>query len=165
MRLTDIAPLEKWIELEKEIARKWGLNASVFSNEGSRITDYKKWANKLCPVIKANDKGQSFICAVAHMNIAKEAERERKPVIDECDAGLVKIVVPVFVNDEFVGTVGGCGLLLDNGEVDSFLINKITGIHEVETERLSNDIKSFSEDEAKELCLFIQKEIDLLIVS
>jgi ligand-binding sensor protein len=163
LKLTDILPLEQWIELEKTIARKWGLNASVFNTEGIRITDYKKWANRLCPIIKANDKGQSFICAVAHMSIAKEAEREKKPVIEECDAGLVKIVVPVFVHDEFIGTAGGCGLLLDDGEVDPFLINKITGIEEAETERLSNDIKSFSEAEAKEVCLFIQEEIEEII--
>ena len=75
MKLTDIAPLEKWLELEQKINERTGLNASVFNIEGVRITNYKKWANKLCPVIKANKKGQDYICAVAHQNIGAQAER------------------------------------------------------------------------------------------
>lgn len=37
MKLTDVLPLEKWIELEKEINRRSGLNASVFDINGIRI--------------------------------------------------------------------------------------------------------------------------------
>ena len=58
-------------------------------------------ALRVCEYIKANDKGQSFICAVAHMNIAREAMETRTTVIEECDAGLVKLVNPVFVGDDF----------------------------------------------------------------
>jgi hypothetical protein len=66
LNLSDIAALENWIELEKKINDRSGLNASVFDAAGVRITDFKKWANKLCPVIKSNQKGQNFICALAH---------------------------------------------------------------------------------------------------
>ena len=57
MNLIDILPIEKWIELEKEINKRSGLNASVFDADGIRITDFKKWANRLCPVVKANESG------------------------------------------------------------------------------------------------------------
>jgi len=87
MKLTDILPVEKWVELEKDINERFGLNASVFDREGVRITDFKKWANKLCPVVKGNKKGQTYICAAAHQNIAGQAKQTRKPVIGECDAG------------------------------------------------------------------------------
>ena len=43
MKLTDVLPLEKWIELEKEINRRSGLNASVFDINGIRISDFQKW--------------------------------------------------------------------------------------------------------------------------
>ncbi|MGD8990615.1 MAG: hypothetical protein PVI00_04085, partial [Desulfobacterales bacterium] len=72
MKLTDITPLEKWIELEQKINERCGLNASVFYVEGIRITEFKRWANKLCPIIKADEKGQNYICAVAHQNIAAQ---------------------------------------------------------------------------------------------
>jgi len=120
MELTDLLPLEKWKELEKEITRTSGLDANIFNIDGIRITDYKNWANKLCPAIKATDKGQSYICAVAHMNLSAQAKQTQKSLVEECDAGLVKIIVPIFVKDEFLGAVGACGFLLDNGEVDLF---------------------------------------------
>ena len=124
MELTDLAPLERWMALEKDIHQKSGLDTNVFDTRGYRISELKNWANRLCPEIKATDKGQSFICAPAHMNIAALARRCQQPVIEECDAGMLKLVVPIIVNDEYVGAVGACGFLLDDGEVDSFLVKK-----------------------------------------
>lgn len=60
MKLSDVAPLAKWLELEQKINEHSGLNASVFDVAGMRITDFKRWANRLCPLIKADQKGQSY---------------------------------------------------------------------------------------------------------
>jgi ligand-binding sensor protein len=163
MELTDIAPLEKWMELETEVVKRSGLDANAFDKNGVRISEFKNWANKLCPVIKATDKGQAFICAVAHMNIAALAAQEKDIVIEECDAGLLKMVVPIFVNDEFVGSFACCGYLLDDGEVDAFMINKTTEIDEQEIDRLTEGIQSITMDKAKELVEFIQGEIDKIV--
>ena len=163
MKLLDILPAENWIELEKEINKRSGLNASVFDAEGIRVTDFKKWANRLCPVVKANEKGQSYICAVAHQNAANQAKKTRGPVTIECDAGLAKVVVPIFVDDEFLGVAGGCGLLEKDGEVDSFLINKTTGIDVGEIEILSDDIATISNDKLKSVINYIEKELEWII--
>jgi ligand-binding sensor protein len=163
MRLTEILPLEKWKELEKKIYEKSGLDSNVFDTDGYRITDHKQWVNRLCPVVKDSDKGQSFICAVAHMNIAAMAMNTREPVIEECDAGLVKLVVPIFHDDDFVGAVGACGLLLDDGEVDTFMVNKTIGLDESEIDDLSNDISSVTTEQLEELAGYIKREIDRLI--
>jgi len=160
MKLLDMLPTENWIELEKEINKRSGLNASVFDADGIRITDFKKWANKLCPVVKANEKGQSYICAVAHQNAANQAKKTRGPVTIECDAGLVKFVVPIFVDDEFLGVAGGCGLLSKGSEVDSFLINKTTGIEVGEIENLSDDIATISIDKQKSVIKYIEKALE-----
>jgi len=163
MKLTDVAPLERWVALEKEINQKTGLDACVFDTRGHRISGMKNWANRLCPEIKATDKGQSFICAPAHLNIAAQAMQTKEPVTEECDAGLVKIVVPIFAQEEFVGVVGCCGLLLDEGEVESYLIHKITGIEEETIEDLSNGIHSLTIDEAESLSLFIKNQVDEIV--
>ena len=160
MNLIDILPIEKWIELEKEINKRSGLNASVYDADGVRITDFKKWANRLCPVVKANEKGQSYICAVAHQNAANQAKKTGRPATIECDAGLVKVVVPVFVDDEFMGVAGGCGLMQNGGEVDSFLINKTTGIDEGEIEFLSDDIATISTAKLESVIKYIEQEFE-----
>jgi ligand-binding sensor protein len=163
MELTDLLPLEKWKEFEKEITRRSGLDANIFNIKGFRITDYKNWANRLCPAIKDTDKGQSYICAVAHMNLAIQAQQAKKSLIEECDAGLVKIIVPVFVKDEFLGAFGACGFLLDGGEVDPFLVNMTTGIDEEDIERLSVDIKTISTEKARTIVSYIEEEISKVI--
>ena len=163
MKLVDIAPLQKWLELEQKIHERSGLNASVFDVAGVRITDFKRWANKLCPIIKADEKGQNYICAVAHQNIAAQAERTRQPVISECDAGLMKLAVPIFVNGEFLGVAGGCGYVLGDGEVDSFMVNKTIGIAEDKLKDLSADIPVMTMEQARAHTQFIRNAIDQII--
>ncbi len=163
MKLTDIAPMKRWLELENDIHARTGLDANVFDPDGYRISQNKNWANRLCPEIKATDKGQSFICAPAHMNIAAQAMRTQQPAIEECDAGLIKLVVPIFVNDEFAGAVGACGFLLDDGEVDSFLVNKMTEIDAEKVERLSEGIQSITTDKAVSLGNAISEKIQQLV--
>ena len=163
MKLTDLAPLDKWIELEKDLHKKSGLDVNVFDTKGYRISEFKNWANRLCPEIKATDKGQSFICAPAHMNIATLAMRSKQPVIEECDAGMLKLVVPIFFNDEFVGAVGACGYLLDEGEVDGFLVNKMTDISEEKVERLAEGIHSITTKNAEMLAEYITNQIAVIL--
>jgi len=160
MNLLDILPVEKWIELEEEINKRSNLNASVFDANGIRITDFKKWANRLCPAVKANEKGQSYICAVAHQNAASQAKKTGDPAMIECDAGLVKIVVPIFVDDEFLGVAGGCGLLLQDSEVDTFLVNKTTDIDVGKVENLSEDMATVSMEQLKSVIKYIEEELE-----
>jgi ligand-binding sensor protein len=163
MKPTDIAPMDKWVELETEIHRQTGLDVNVFDTEGYRVTDVKNWANRLCPEIKATDKGQSFICAPAHMNIAMQAMREKQAVIEECDAGLVKIVIPIFFIETFVGAVGCCGVVLGEGEIEPFLIHKITGIEEEKIESLSEDINRLTVEKAEALVALIEEKINRIV--
>jgi len=110
--------------------------------------------------VKANEKGQSYICAVAHQNAANLAQKTRDAAIIECDAGLVKVVVPIFVNDEFLGVAGGCGLLLNDSEVDTFLVIKTTDIDAGEIENLANDIATTSMEQLKSVIKYIEKELE-----
>ena len=163
MELTDLLSVEEWMTLEKEIHNRYGLDTNVFNTDGIRITPYKSWINRICPEIKATDKGQSFICAVAHMNLAVMARNSGQAVVEECDAGIVKIVVPVFVADIFVGAVGACGKCLEDGEVDAFLVNKVTGIDEEKVESLARDIERISPETIAKLISYVEEKIQNII--
>ena len=163
MQLMDLAPLECWIELEQDIHQRSGLDVNVFDTKGYRISELKNWANQLCPAIKATDKGQSFICAPAHMNIATLAMRSKQAVIEECDAGMIKLVVPIFKGEEFVGAVGACGFLLDDGEIDTFLVNKMTDISEAEIKHLASGIERISTAKAQTVRQHITNQISAIV--
>ncbi len=163
MKLTDLAPLERWMELETEIHRRFAVDANVFDPKGYRITPQKHWVNRLCPAVKETDKGQSFICAPAHMNIAAMARRTREPVAEECDAGMLKLVVPIYRGEEFLGAVGACGVRFEESEIDAFLVHKMTGIDEATVESLAAGVPALSHDRAGELSRFIVEQIAALL--
>ena len=138
MELIDMMPLDKWVEIEKEINRRSGFNAAVYNAQGMRITDFKKWANRLCPSIRETQKGLQSICSVAHQNVAARAVKTRETVIDECDAGLMKFAVPIFVDGKFLGVAGGCGKLRGEGKVDAYLVHRTAELDEKFVEDLAS---------------------------
>lgn len=159
MLLTEIAPLEDWFELENKIQDRCGLDISVFDVSGKRITGKRGWVNRICPAIKATKNGQAHICAVAHNNVVAMARRSKKPIIEECDAGLLKAAVPLFANGEFVGMIAGCGLLPKGEKIDRELIARTTGIEEREIAELQTDISTISEEEIEKTIALISAEL------
>lgn len=163
MKLDDIMPIEKWVEVEREINRRSDLNAAVYNVDGVRITDFKKWANELCPALRATEKGQEYICAVAHQNIAARTIKTGKTVVDECDAGLMKFAVPIFVKNEFLGVAGGCGLLRDQQQVDAYLVHRTTGMAQDVVEELSQRIETIPNDRLEATISYVENEVAEII--
>jgi hypothetical protein len=75
----------------------------------------------------------------------------------------MKLAVPIFVDGQFLGVAGGCGHILENGEVDTFMVNKTIGIDEGKLNDLSVDIPVMKMEKAQELAQFIQHEVDQII--
>jgi len=159
MELTDILSKEEWAAFEKELFDRFQINCTVYNTDGIGVTGKPNWCNRICPEIKANKESLAAICAPGNQNFMAQAEKTRKPIIAECDAGLVKIAVPIFNQDEFLGTAGGCGLLPAGGEVESFLIEKTAGLTETEITGLCEGLGTMTEDQAEEMALFIEGKI------
>jgi len=156
MHLTDIIPIEKWEAFEKELYDRSKMNACVYDNQGNRITSYVSWANEICPTIKSYPEGIAAICAVANQYFAKETAKTKQPVVDECDAGFAKFAVPIFYKHEFLGTVGGCGHILPDGEVETFFIEKAIGGNDLGLEKKIDTVKQISENDINKLVNFVQ---------
>ena len=163
MQMTDILPKEAWQALEQEIHERYGLNARVYDDKGFTFTGHTTWVNRLCPAIKAKPAGVSAICSVAHQAMAAEARTTSASVVSECDAGLLKICVPVMVDGQLVGVVGGCGRLLDEGEVDAFLVEKSAGLPEAEVEDLCAGISAMTNQEAETVAAEIAGRVDAIL--
>ncbi len=159
MELTDILSKEEWAVFEKELFDRFQINCTVYNSDGVGVTGKPNWCNRLCPEIKGNKDSLAAICAPGNQNFMAQAKQTRQPVIDECDAGMMKIAVPIFSQDEFLGTAGGCGLLPAGGEVETFLIEKTAGLTETEIAGLCEGIGTMSEDQAEEMAAFIESKI------
>jgi ligand-binding sensor protein len=159
MKLTDICPLETWESLEKQLFEKFNFQGSVFTPEGVRISGVKNFSNPLCPAIKAKEKGQTYICSAAHMNMTALVKNSREPLVEECDAGLIKVVVPIFHEDQFLGVAGGCGLVAPEGEVDTFAVSKIAEMPETQVTDLARTVPRVSADTIDAAVDFIQEQV------
>jgi ligand-binding sensor protein len=159
MELTDILSKEEWAAFEKELYDRFHINCTVYNTSGIGVTGKPNWCNRLCPEIKANKDSLAAICAPGNQNFMAQAKQTRKAVIGECDAGLIKIAVPIFGDGDFLGTAGGCGLLPEGGELETFMIEKTAGLSETEIAGLCEGMGSMTEEQAQEMAAYIEKRI------
>lgn len=163
MKLTDILSKEAWARFEKELSDRFHLNCSVYNVNGLSVTGKQNFCNNLCPTIKANKDALAAICAPGNQNFMARAKQAKKAIIDECDAGLLKIAVPIFVGEEFIGTAGGCGVLLEDGEVEDFMVHKTTGLSEDEIAGLCQGLGAMTEEQATEVAAVIKERLSQII--
>lgn len=163
MKITDLLSKEEWKQLEEEFFLKTGLDANVYDPDGFTFTGLKQWANNICPRIKARPESLQAVCAVAHQNLAHQARRTGKYVIEECDIGLIKICVPIIFENEFLGTFSGCGLLMEEGEVETFLVHKLINMDEAEIEELASQINTMSQIRVTEVAVEMKDRIEKII--
>jgi ligand-binding sensor protein len=163
MELTEILSVEEWIEFEKELFERFNLNSTVYNTSGIGITGKPAFCNRLCPKIKANKDSLAMICAAGNQNFMAQAKKTKKTVIGECDAGLTKIAVPIFIKDEFLGTAGGCGRLPEGGEIETFILEKSMGLSEQEIADLCQGLEPITEKQARQVADFIQARISQYI--
>jgi ligand-binding sensor protein len=159
MLLTDILPKEEWEEFEKALFDRFHINCTVYDLSGQGITGKPNWCNRLCPQIKANKDSLAAICAPGNQYFMAQTRTTGKPFIDACDAGLAKIAVPIFVDGEFLGTAGGCGLLPAGGEVQTFLLEKTMGLGEAQILTLCEGLGTITQAESEQMAGHIEKRI------
>jgi len=159
MYLTDILSKEEWEQFEKDLFDRFQMNCTVYNSQGAGITGKPHWCNRLCPQIKANKESLAAICAAGNQYFMAQARISKMAVIDECDAGLIKIAVPIFIGQEFMGTSGGCGLLPEGGAVETFLVEKTTGLSEAEVLERCKGLGTMDKARAEKMVAYIEKRM------
>jgi len=155
MELTDVMSLEKWKSIVDQIHEKFGFNGTAYKKDNSVLAKSGGWANKVCPAIKSGDS--IFVCSSAQMRLFKNAQEKKDCVVDECDAGFIKFLIPIYVGNEIAGMIGGCGCLAENTEIDVFHLSKLLKKEDI-TDILSST-KHISEDKLKEAVQFVQEQV------
>jgi ligand-binding sensor protein len=158
MELKDIMSVEEWKQLVEDINTRYGFNGSAYYINNNVLVKSDRWANKLCPAIKAGDS--RIVCATAQKRSSQKAKEEKVTVIEECDAGFTKFVIPVFADNEFAGMIGGCGCLSGNTKVDSFYVSKLLNKEEKEIKGLLNTVQHISQERLAEAIRYVQGKIE-----
>lgn len=163
MGLTDLRSPQEWADFEAELFERFNLNCTVYGTDGVGVTGKPNWCNALCPEIKGNPTSLATICAAGNQYFMATARKTGAAVIEACDAGLLKIAVPIIADGAFLGTAGGCGRLPEGGEVDAFLIEKTTGLSETAIASLCEGLAPMTESEARAAADYIARRLDELV--
>lgn len=159
MKMTDLMPAGQWLELERELFEKFNINAEVVEEDGRRVTDKRLWCNKLCQLIRESDKGVGGICAPSGQEFVRLTREGRESFIEECDIALAKVNVPVIVNGELLGAVGGCGPLPEGNELEDFMVSVTMGLEEEEICKLAETIPIASQERLEEIQAYIEARV------
>ena len=75
----------------------------------------------------------------------------------------MKFAVPIFVENEFLGVAGGCGLLRNEGQVDTYLVHRTTDLDEKVVEDLAQDIETIPNDKLESAISYLEKTVAEII--
>ena len=145
-----IMSMDQWLEVGREIHARYGLNPSINDAQGRPVVPSTVWANEVC-----RQAGEHF---------ARVLRETGKPVIEECGAGMLRIAVPVVVDDLFMGSLGGCGKVCDGGEVDELMIRKATGLTMDEIRNRAESVASITWGDADEIVEYLEERLRVLAV-
>lgn len=162
MELTDIMPLEGWVELQEELHERFNLNADIMDKDGKQLAG-NTWGNELCREIRGDSKGFGAICAPAGQMFRQLMQEGKAPFAEECDAGMMRISVPIIKDGELLGAVGGCGLVPEGSEVDEFTIDMMSDLDAERITHMASEVSFASEARVKEIQDFFQKRISVAL--
>ena len=160
MKMTDLIPAEDLRALQQELSERYGLNADIMDADGKRLFG-ATFGNKLCRAIRDDEKGFGGICVPAGQMFT-HLMKQGEPFHEECDAGMLRVAVPVVVDGEVIGSIGGCGLVPPGGEADPFAIGMMSDIEEAAATDMAGKLKPAAEGRVEEIQAYIRKRINEL---
>ncbi|MBW2060197.1 MAG: PocR ligand-binding domain-containing protein [Deltaproteobacteria bacterium] len=116
--------------------------------------------NPLCALIRDKEDSLKFICSLTSQRMLKEVEKTKESLIDFCELGLLRFVVPIFADEGLVGAFTGCGTGHPEESIDSFYVAKQLGIEEDKAEGLIETVQGADLDKVKQAVVKIEAWID-----
>ena len=130
---------EEWQQILDSVSQELGMPSAITDRENT-VLQVSGRRNPLCSKIRSIEEASLFICSQAQQFMAEAAKEKRRAIIDFCDVGMLKLVIPVFCQNEFVGTLTACGAFTEGEELEAFLIEKSTKLNEQEIKALIQQV-------------------------
>ena len=139
MDVYNIKSEEGWHQVLDAIWQELGMPASLMDKENVML-QISGERNALCSAIRAVDESLVSICSQTQQFMTKEAREAGHPFIGICEAGMSKFVIPLFFKGVWVGTITGCGASVQGEEIETFMIEKSSGMEKEEVNRLAQQV-------------------------
>jgi ligand-binding sensor protein len=142
----DLKTRKEWEEILDRFSQEIHMTACISDDTGDQpICCSDRYP--LCAAIRENRQATTSICSQSNTVMLAEVKQTLKPMIDICEAGLIRLVVPIVHQGNLIGQIFACGLSSKEEEIDSFLIAKELNISEEKVLELIKDSPFGSEEE------------------
>ena len=135
MNLYDVRTEEEWQQVLDDLCESLSMPTALVSPD-SFVLQESGERHELCKAIRANKESLIGICARTQKFMSKEAKTTRRPVTVSCEANMAKCMIPVFSDEEFVGSVVVCGTAIPEEEITPDMIAKSINRSEAEVNRM-----------------------------
>jgi ligand-binding sensor protein len=151
MDVLDLKSKEDWQAVLHEIADKTKMTVTLTDDKGNHILHTQGTRCPLCSKIREKKEALTFICSQCNTAMLEEAKQILEPVVDFCDAGLTRMVVPIVRDGVLIGQLTACGGAAKDEEIDLFLVAQQVGITEEEVQSLADTTPAVSTEEVKKV--------------
>lgn len=159
MTLMDLKRKEEWESILDRFSRDANMTACLIDDTGNPLLcRFDRYP--LCKSIRDNQEAATFICSQINIAMLAVVKKTRRPEVDVCDAGLLRIVVPIFRDGELVGQIAACGLASKDEELGSFVVAKQLGVSEKQVTELAQSTPFASEEELQRLTASLFEELN-----
>lgn len=149
MNVYDIKNESEWNAVLDALYEEVGMAASLTDPVG-KMLQVRGDRYPLCAAIRANEQSLTFVCSQTNTVMLAEVKVTLEPTVDECEVGLIRLVVPLVREGELVGQITACGSIADPEDADVFLLSKQLNVDEQEAQRLLEKTPGLSVDRAQE---------------
>ena len=146
----DLKSRETWQELLEETHSALGMPTALLDS-GNIILQSSGERNELCREIRSRSNAKPVICGQSQQFMAEMARTRQSSVVEICEAGMAKLVVPVFHDQNCLASLTACGCLLPETEIETYLIEKTTGMGEDAIAGMAEKIPAAQEEQLQQL--------------
>ena len=121
MKLQEIFTTEEWDRLLGSFKTVLGIAPITIDATGNPLTT-ACFTCEACRMIKSTAEGARR-CKEGHQQMVGESKATRRALVKFCHAKFLKVTIPIFDGEEFLGMTGGCNILPEKAQADeAFLL-------------------------------------------
>ncbi len=144
----DIMSEAEWGALLEEMVGET-LMASMLTDDQGAMLLSRGERYPLCDRIRSDSSSLAAICSQTNRAMLAVVRSTLTPVVEECEAGMVRIVIPVVHDGQLVGQVTACGRVAMGSSVETFLVAQTLGMQEADVVDLASHIPAVTLGDAQ----------------
>lgn len=129
----------QWSEVLDDLAQR-SLMSVLLTDAGGGILRTHGSRNELCERIRADDDSRMAVCSQTNAAMLELVRLTLAPVIEECEAGMLRLVVPVVRGGILVFQVTACGRVAHGGGIEAFLLSRLLQMREDDVAELGRSV-------------------------